>query len=414
MLAGRWGDTPFGSVGFTRDGTLVALYDDAGEVAMTWRSDGETLGGVERASTRVPWQSFGSTGDYPARGAVLADPVNPARAWSTMPTHRGSLLLAVQGGLAGAPSGTIGAVPAFTREWLRLDLHPDPSSPITSVRTVAVRQSDGRVVGETTGPSSRAFRAGTGAASGDGPRTVTIEWLTADGVASAPITVETTVDETGPGLRHTAAFAVPQTLGSRVRTRWNLLADDFGGSGVGRITVWDSTDDTARDVPPAAPWVDINDLVGVEHRLSATAWDVLDNQGEDDARAFLQSRLVQSSGTVVSVTGSWKKAAADKASGGSVRTSKAAGAKLTLPASGIAFALVVTKGPGRGQLAVSIDGGPETIVDTYRSTVAYRQVVWQASAYRGAHSIRVRVVGTPGRPRVDIDAFLVLEDHWSD
>jgi hypothetical protein len=34
-------------------------------------------------------------------------------------------------------------------------------------------------------------------------------------------------------------------------------------------------------------------------------------------------------------------------------------------------------------------------------------VVWERAVGAGAHTVEVTALGTPGRPRVDVDAFLV-------
>jgi len=63
----------------------------------------------------------------------------------------------------------------------------------------------------------------------------------------------------------------------------------------------------------------------------------------------------------------------------------------------------------RGAAGVYIDGVSAGTVNTYRSTSAARQVVfsrsWPTSAKR---TLEIRVAGTPGHPRVDVDAFVVF------
>ena len=58
---------------------------------------------------------------------------------------------------------------------------------------------------------------------------------------------------------------------------------------------------------------------------------------------------------------------------------------------------------------VYIDGALATTVDFYRSSAAHRQVVFTRSwATTGPHLFKVVVLGTSGRPRVDVDAFVVV------
>ena len=66
-------------------------------------------------------------------------------------------------------------------------------------------------------------------------------------------------------------------------------------------------------------------------------------------------------------------------------------------------------GPRRGRAQIWLDGTLAGTVDTYRSTLAVRRIVftrsWTASA---THVVKVVVLGTSGRSRVDLDAFLVI------
>jgi hypothetical protein len=64
-----------------------------------------------------------------------------------------------------------------------------------------------------------------------------------------------------------------------------------------------------------------------------------------------------------------------------------------------------------GQARIYVDGAttPTATVDLYASSRTTRQIVWTRNfATGGTHTVRIVVVGTSGRPAVDIDAFLVL------
>ena len=53
--------------------------------------------------------------------------------------------------------------------------------------------------------------------------------------------------------------------------------------------------------------------------------------------------------------------------------------------------------------------GVKTHVDLFSSSLTERRVVFVASGLSaGQHTIRIKVKGTSGRPRVDIDGILVL------
>ena len=64
---------------------------------------------------------------------------------------------------------------------------------------------------------------------------------------------------------------------------------------------------------------------------------------------------------------------------------------------------------GGGEVQVWVDGVLAGTVDTYSESTAYRQVVFsKAWAAYGTHTIKLVVVGTADRPRVDLDAFEII------
>jgi hypothetical protein len=70
---------------------------------------------------------------------------------------------------------------------------------------------------------------------------------------------------------------------------------------------------------------------------------------------------------------------------------------------------VTTLGPNRGLARVYIDGVLVATVDCVASALVGRRIVFAKSwSSSGTHTIRIVVVGTPNRPRIDIDAFEVL------
>ena len=81
-------------------------------------------------------------------------------------------------------------------------------------------------------------------------------------------------------------------------------------------------------------------------------------------------------------------------------------ATFTFKGKGIAWESI--RGPKRGRVTVSIDGKVVKTVDlkakSYKWAVAYSRT-W---AKVGTHTIKIKVVGTKGRPNIDIDGFGVL------
>jgi hypothetical protein len=58
---------------------------------------------------------------------------------------------------------------------------------------------------------------------------------------------------------------------------------------------------------------------------------------------------------------------------------------------------------------VYVDGVYVATVDLKRATVQHQAVVWARSwAEAGPHELRIQVLGTKHRHRVDVDAFVIV------
>jgi hypothetical protein len=66
-------------------------------------------------------------------------------------------------------------------------------------------------------------------------------------------------------------------------------------------------------------------------------------------------------------------------------------------------------GPDRGRAAIFVDGRRVATVDLRAATAGYARIVWARSWKTPAlHTVTIRVLGTPGRPRVDVDGFVLV------
>ncbi len=73
------------------------------------------------------------------------------------------------------------------------------------------------------------------------------------------------------------------------------------------------------------------------------------------------------------------------------------------------MAWISSRGPNRGKAKVLIDGVLIAKVDLYGSTASVRRIALTVTGLSaGTHTLKVIVSGTSGRPRVDIDGFVVL------
>ena len=118
----------------------------------------------------------------------------------------------------------------------------------------------------------------------------------------------------------------------------------------------------------------------------------------------------QESGDALTYSGAWTTQAMTSASGGAVKHAAEAGAAATLRFSGRSVAWVAPKSSTRGKAEVYLDGRKVATVDLFSATAQVRSVVYAANALDPSvtHTLQIKALGTAGRPRVDVDAFVVL------
>src|SRR6478736_10275993 len=144
-------------------------------------------------------------------------------------------------------------------------------------------------------------------------------------------------------------------------------------------------------------------------RFRVRAFDKAKNAAYS-AATTRSGRLVQNSSTAVHYSSPWGLSTSPSYSGGSARYTSTSGRSASYTFTGRSIAVVATRGTTRGKVKVYIDGVLQATVDTYRGSTQYRSVVWR-KAYPSTvtKTIRVVVLATSGRPRVDLDAFAVLK-----
>jgi hypothetical protein len=139
------------------------------------------------------------------------------------------------------------------------------------------------------------------------------------------------------------------------------------------------------------------------------AVDKAGNIGAWAVGSVLTPRLVQDSSKSISYKGSWSKSKSDRYSGGSVRSSRQDGATATIRTSGKSFAFVTTKSEKAGWVRIYVNGTLQARVNLASANTQYRALAWQTSwASATAPTIKI-VVESPGRTRVDLDAFAILK-----
>jgi hypothetical protein len=95
--------------------------------------------------------------------------------------------------------------------------------------------------------------------------------------------------------------------------------------------------------------------------------------------------------------------------GGKARYSSQAGATAKITFTGRSFAWLGLRSSKRGKAKVYVNGSYVATVDLFATTTQARRLVWARNwASTGTRTVVIKVLGTSGRPRIDVDAFLIL------
>jgi hypothetical protein len=197
--------------------------------------------------------------------------------------------------------------------------------------------------------------------------------------------------------------------GIELRVAWEPPAD---GSRVSRYDLEVARDDGAYRAVDLAKKTSRRAMVaaiadhGYAFRVRARPRD-----GTPQAWATSSVSLVrqEESGPDVRASKGWKMADHPAYTGAGARYSKSEGAELSLAFDGSAVAIVGPTGPDRGRADVYVDGERVGRFDSAGSSYDPTRLLFAVDGLTpGPHVLTVRVAGTPGRPTVAVDSFLVL------
>jgi hypothetical protein len=125
--------------------------------------------------------------------------------------------------------------------------------------------------------------------------------------------------------------------------------------------------------------------------------------------SFRRTRVEDRSAAVSFGDGAWKTARVKGATAGSTRFTTVKGARASFSFTGRAVAFVAPRGPGLGEVRIRVDGVAVDTIDLSASRSRPRKIVFSRTwDSHGRHSIEIVAAGTKGRPRIDVDAFLVM------
>jgi hypothetical protein len=233
-------------------------------------------------------------------------------------------------------------------------------------------------------------------------------------IVAATVTVDNsapTVATAKPVLRTGIALpSASSTQGLLARLTWT---GSDAGSGIASYDVQRSYDGGTFTTIAAAKTgttLDVTLTPGHSYRFRVRARDAAGNLGAWSPSYTWYAALTQQSSTALKWAGTWTSASNSQTSGGSAKSSTAAGASVSYAFSGRAIAWVTTLRADAGQVQVWVDNVLVKTLDTRGAATRYRQIVFSKywTSY-GAHTIKLVVVGTAGRPLVTVDAFEVVK-----
>jgi Tol biopolymer transport system component len=187
---------------------------------------------------------------------------------------------------------------------------------------------------------------------------------------------------------------------------------DTGGSGLGTYNVEQSTDGAAYvriATGLASPTWD-RFLSGPHtYRFRVQAVDKAGNVGDFVYGSSFKLTAVSqaSSGVQYGPTASrWHSVTSSTYWGGTAKYASTASSTASYTFTGRSFAWVSLKASTRGKANVYVDGVLKATIDLKSTSTLKQQLVWATTfASSARHTVMIKVLGTSGRPRVDVDGF---------
>jgi hypothetical protein len=182
-------------------------------------------------------------------------------------------------------------------------------------------------------------------------------------------------------------------------------------SGVNHYTLYQSTDGGAftQVATTTTAGTVLNLAPGHTYHLEVTATDNAGNTSAASAGPIYKLSLFQENSSAITYSAGWTRQTVTGANGGSVDFATVAGKTATVSYNGFEVAWVTTEGTNRGSASVKLDSGTATTVSTHASTTKAAEIVDVVGSAGGNHKLVVKVLGTSGHPRVDVDAFIILK-----
>ncbi len=210
----------------------------------------------------------------------------------------------------------------------------------------------------------------------------------------------------------TQTMATGTSIGTGVPVTVSWSGSDDSGA-VASYDLWASTDGgawTQQTLPSVtATSISYQLAIGSRYRFAVQARDAAGNLSAWSYGTDFAVANHAETDTAIQWSNGWTYQAWSGALGGQQATSVTPGAWAYFTFTGSNVAWVTTWAINRGQANVYIDGKFIATVDLGSSTTTGRAISAVLNAgSSGSHTMEIDVVGTSGRPNVDVDSFIVL------
>jgi hypothetical protein len=187
-------------------------------------------------------------------------------------------------------------------------------------------------------------------------------------------------------------------------------SDDI--SGIEHFEIAQSTDggEWVTFLTQQMPWNTIRPItLGHTYRFRVRAVDYALNVGDWVYGPTSRLSAIGDWVAAVRYRGSWPTGTSKTSFwGGSTHYSTAAGATASYTFTGRSIGWVGVRARTRGQARIYINGVYQETVELWSGTTMTQHLIWQKTYPTSAtRTITIKVVGTTGRPRVDVDGFIV-------
>jgi hypothetical protein len=246
---------------------------------------------------------------------------------------------------------------------------------------------------------------------GDGMKAVYARWQDGAGNWSSPVSATIVLDTVAPtATTPTRAFVSGSSLSTgRPAIRFTWSGGD-ATSGIDHYELALSMDGAAYSTLSgtiAGPSYMQLLASGHAYRVRVRAIDAAGNVGAWAYGASFRLTSYQEGSSAIHWTGMWHTGSSTSFWGGHDRYATASGAKASLTFRGRSFAWVGSVGPTRGWARVYVNGILIRSINLNATTSANRRVLFATSwSTAVSRTVTIRINGTAGHPRGDVDAFL--------